>query len=76
MLKVGDTVKWMSPLDHDYLYGKIVDIRGYFAIIRGIGLYRNITAEVHFKYIEKIAGGGYYGSGKRNNKLFPTKGKL
>ena len=76
MLEVGDTVKWMSPLDYDYLYGEIVSIGKHFAVIKGIGLYRRITAEVHIKYIEKIAGGGNYGSGKRDNKLFPTKGKL
>lgn len=76
MLKVGDTVKWMCPTDHDYLYGKIVSIRNRFAVIEGIGLYRHITAEVHFRHIKKLAGGGYGGGGKRGNKLLPTKGKL
>ena len=76
MLKVGDTVKWMRPLDHDYYYGRIVSTRDCFATIQGIGLYRHITAEIHFKYIEKVAGGGNIGDGKRNTKLFPIKGKL
>lgn len=67
MLKVGDTVKWMCPLDHDYFYGEIVSINKRFATIKGIGLYRGITAEVHFKYIKKVAGGRNYGGGKRNN---------
>lgn len=67
MLKVGDTVKWMCPLDHDYLYGEIISIRNRYATIKGIGLYRNITAEVHFKYIKKVAGGRDYGGGKRDN---------
>ena len=66
MLKVGDTVKWMCPLDHDYFYGKITGIKNKFATIQGIGLYKNITAEVHVKYITRIAGGGNRGSGKRN----------
>lgn len=65
MLKVGDTVKWMCPLDYDYLYGEIVSIKNRFATIKGIGLYRHITAEVHFKYIKKVAGGKGYGGGKR-----------
>lgn len=56
MLEVGDTVKWMQPLDHDYLYGKIVSIRDRFATIKGIGVYKHITVEVHFKYIKKVGG--------------------
>ena len=76
MLKVGDTVKWMCPLDHDYAYGEILSINKRRATIRGIGLYRHITAEVHLRYIEKLAGGRNGGSGTRDNKLFPIKGKL
>lgn len=64
-LKVGDTVRWMRPLDYDYYYGEIVSIRGRFATIKGIGLYRHIPTEIHFKHIEKVAGGRYYGGGKR-----------
>lgn len=67
MFKVGDRVKWMCPLDHDYFYGEIVSIRKRFATIQGIGLYRHTTAEVHFKYIKKVAGGRDSGSGKRNH---------
>lgn len=77
MLKVGDRVKWMRPMDHDYLYGKIVEINGNFATIKGIGLYKHIvTVEIHFKYIQKLTGRRKRGGGKRCNKLFPTKGKL
>lgn len=76
MLKVGDTVKWMCPLDHDYTYGEILIINKSIATVKGIGLYKHITAEVHLRYIEKLAGGRNCGSGTRNNKLFPTKGKL
>ena len=76
MLKVGDTVKWMCPLDHDYTYGEILSINKSIATVKGVGLYKHITAEVHLRYIEKLAGGRNRGSGTRNNKLFPTKGKL
>lgn len=76
MLKVGDTVKWMRPLDHDYCYGKIVSVGDRFATIKGIGLYKYITTDVQFKYIQKVAGGRKVGGSKRNNKLFPAKGKL
>lgn len=76
MLGVGDRVRWMRPLDNDYYYGEIIGIRGGYATITGIGLYKGITAEVHFKYIERVAGGRNGGSGKRDTKLFPAKGKL
>lgn len=66
-LKVGDTVRWMCPLDHDYFYGEIVSIKNRFATIKGIGLYRKITAEVHFKYIQRIAGGKSREGGKRSH---------
>lgn len=66
MLKVGDTVKWMCPLDHDYYYGEIVSIRDRLATIKGIGLYKHVITEVHFKYIKKVAGGKGGGIRKRN----------
>lgn len=67
MLKVGDIVKWMCPLDYDYFYGEIVSIRNHFATIHGIGLYKDIKTVVHFKYIKKLAGGINRGGGKRDN---------
>ena len=67
MLKVGDRVKWMCPMDYDYFYGEIISIRGKFATIRGIGVHRHAFAEVHFKYIKKISGGNNSGSGKRDD---------
>lgn len=76
MLKVGDIVRWMCPLDHDYYYGEIISIRDRFATIKGIGIYKRTTAEIHFACIEKVAGGGNGGRGKRDTKLLPVKGKL
>lgn len=67
MFKVGDTVKWMCPLDHDYLYGEIIGIKKSIATVKGIGLYENIKAEVHLKYIEKLAGGRNCGKCKGDN---------
>ena len=77
MLKVGDIVKWMCPMDYDYYYGEIVSIRKSYATIKGIGLYKHIApAEIHFKYIKRVAGGKSSGSSERDNKSFPTKRKL
>ena len=65
-LKVGDSVQWMCPLDHDYFDGEIIAIRNKYATIRGVGLYKNTITEVHFRYIKKVAGGKCGGGGKRD----------
>lgn len=75
-LKAGDPVRWMCPLDHDYRYGKIVSIERGIATVKGTGLDKNITAGVHLRYIEKLAGGKYRGGSKRGSKSYPAKGKL
>lgn len=67
MLKAGDTVRWMLPLEHDYSYGEILSINRRVATIKGIGLYKYITADVHIKYIERVAGGRNCGGGKRSH---------
>lgn len=71
MFKAGDTVRWMCPLDHDYTYGEILSIKKGVATVKGIGLYKGITAEVHLRYIQKVTGGRnsgstYKGCGKRS----------
>ena len=76
MFKAGDIVKWMCPLDHDYTYGEILSIDKGIATVQGIGLYSHITAGVHLRYIEKLAGGRNRGGSKRDNKLLITKSKL
>lgn len=55
MFKAGDRVRWMCPLDHDYTYGEILSIKKSVATVRGIGLYKGVTTEVHLRYIEKVA---------------------
>ena len=65
MLKAGDKVRWMCPLDHDYFYGEIVCITRGVATVKGTGLYKDITAGIHLRYIEKLAGGRNSGSSKR-----------
>lgn len=76
MFKVGDTIRWMCPLDHDYTYGKILNIDRSIATVQGIGLYKHIITEVHLRYIEKYTGGKRCGGGKRGTKSFSTKSKL
>ena len=67
MLKVSDKIKWMCPLDNDYTYGEIIDIKGCIATVKGIGLYSGVTEVVHLKYIQKVTGGIERGNNKGNN---------
>ena len=67
MLKVSDTIRWMSPLDNDYTYGGIVEIKGCMATVKGIGIYSKVTEVVHLKYIQKVTGGIKRGSNKGDN---------
>lgn len=62
MCKAGDTVRWMCPLDNDYTYGEILSIKKSVATVKGIGLYKGVTAEVHLRYIQKVTGGRNSGS--------------
>lgn len=66
MFKVGDAVRWLCPLDNDYTYGEIIDLRKSVATVKGIGLYSGITTEVHLRYMEKVKrGGGSVGSNSK-----------
>lgn len=64
MYKIGDLIRWRSPLDADYSYGTLlsIDTRG-VATIRCIGYYKGLIVVVHTRYIRGIKrGGGGYGS--------------
>lgn len=59
MVRAGDRVKWMSPLDADYSYGTILEINKAVATVEvTIGYHARTIAEVHLKHIRKLKGGG------------------
>lgn len=77
VFKVGERVKWMSPLDEDYSYGTIVDLRRSTAIVEGSGYYKGHLSVVRIKDIEKLEkGGGGFGSHKKHSKQSINKHKL
>lgn len=78
MFNVGDAIKWRCPLDNDYTYGEIVDLKKSRATVKGTGLYSGITAEVHLRYIERVMrGGGSIGSDrKKHSERSITKAEL
>lgn len=54
MFEVGDFVKWMEPLDHEYSYGKILRIERNRAFTEEIGgYYAGKVWCIHFRYIRK-----------------------
>ena len=78
MIEVGDAVKWLCPLDADYSYGKVLDIkRSVATAVICKGYHRGVITEVHTRYMEKLRrGGGDYGGRKRHSKRSITKTKL
>jgi hypothetical protein len=56
--KTGELIKWMLPLDHDYSYGYVQNIRRSIAEVRCTRYYNQQVVEVHLKYIEKCRIGG------------------
>ena len=67
--KVGEVVRWMCPMDVEYSYGTIVELKKNKAIISYIGYYKGRLTEVHLKYLRKLErGGNGRGRGKRCNK--------
>lgn len=69
MFEAGDKVRWMCPLDADYTYGEIIRILQHTALVRGTGLYRGSTIEVHLRYIEKVNGGKRENGSSSKRKL-------
>lgn len=77
MFKVGEVVKWRSPLDADYSYGTILDIDRNIAVIAGSGYYTGLVTDVHMRYIRKLKRGGRgFGSRKKYYKRAITQTKL
>lgn len=69
MYTVGEQVKWMSPLDEDYSYGTIKEIKGRTAMVACSGYYAGVIARIPLKYIKKIEKGGKgFGSSKKHSK--------
>lgn len=69
MVKAGEMVKWRCPLDEDYSYGTILQIKNSIATVKCSGYYAGVIAEVHIKHIERLdKGGGRVGSHKKHSK--------
>lgn len=69
MYEVGELVRWRCPLDADYSYGYILEIKRNLVTVVGTGYYSGITTEIHLRYTEKVKrGGGSYGRGKEHSK--------
>ena len=58
MYEVGELIRWRSPLDEDYSYGYIVEMRKKYAVVQGTGYYTGSLALIHTRNIERIQRGG------------------
>ena len=69
MYRVGERVRWCSPLDADYSYGTIVSVHNNLAVVMGSGYYTGVTTEVHLRYVERaVRGGKGFGNHKKHSK--------
>ena len=66
MFEVGDHIKYMKPLDHDFTYGIIREIERGGAVIE-VTSYpyygKNKMVWVSYKYLYLMRGGKRFGSG-------------
>jgi len=62
--KIGEFVRWMLPLDNDYSYGFVEQVKRSRVVVRCIGYYSGLVVEVHMRYIDKQKGGGIFGGCK------------
>lgn len=53
MLKVGELIRWRSPLDADYSYGTVVAVQKAYVIIRSKGYYEGLEVKVHISDVER-----------------------
>jgi hypothetical protein len=73
VFKVGEMVRWMCPLEEDYSYGTILEIKQSKAKILCTGYYAGMITEVHLRYIDKLERGGEgFGRGKKCSKRSVT----
>ena len=69
MFKVGELVKWMEPLDHEYSYGNILEIKRSIATLIEVGSpYAGHKRYIHLRYIEHMERGLKCEHSKRYNK--------
>ena len=62
--KVGDLVKWLLPLEPEYVYGYIRSINDSYVDIEEIGYYTGKITRLHQRNIKLVKRGGRSGGGK------------
>lgn len=65
--KIGEIVRWMEPLDHDYSYGKLLRIEKNRAIVEERGYYYGKISSIHLRYIRHMER-GWKGESKKSDK--------
>ena len=58
MVRVGEIVKWRYPLDADYNYGTVMEIKKSVALVMWSGYYAGVITEVALHRLEKAERGG------------------
>lgn len=76
MLRAGDLVKWIEPIEAEYSYGTVVAVNGNYVKIKGQGYYHGTYFEVFIGHIRKVHGGKQYGGSKKSGKRAVIEAEL
>ena len=79
MYKMGDMVRWRTPIEPMDSYGTLLSIKRGVATVREIGYYQGRVTAVPFKYIRKLkrkGGDRLGGSNEKYSKRSITETKL
>jgi hypothetical protein len=79
MFKVGEVIKWRTPLEPMYSYGTILRIERDIVTVREMGYYQGRITGVYLRYIRKIKKGEVStdgGSSKKYSKRSATETEL
>jgi hypothetical protein len=58
MYRVGEKVRYMEPLDHDYSYGEIIELKTGRARIKKISYPPGLEVEIAYRYLDHLKGRG------------------
>ena len=58
MYKVGEKIRYMEPLDHEYSYGYIRELKEGRALIEKISYPQGLMVEIGYRYMDHMRGRG------------------
>lgn len=67
MYEVDERIRYMMPLDADYSYADIIELRRGRALVRRLTYPEGLEVEVPYRYMQHVRRDGKRGSSTRQN---------